>query len=403
MRYVIIGNGVAAQSAAEAIRQKDGSGTITILTKSSYHHYYVPALPEYLAGEKTVKDFTLRTVPWYEKHAIQVRLATEVTGVDPVTRTVMTASGDLFAYDRLLLATGGRSFVPPIPGVGSEGVLTLRTIDDADQILARVGTGRRLVVIGGGLLGIEAGNGLRRRGLEVTIIEAFPRLLPRQTDPVAADLLKKRLEGMGFRFILGASPTEIFQGPDGLSVRLEDGREVPSGGVVIISAGVRPEAGLATALGLETGLAVKVNDRMETSHKDIYAAGDVAEHRGRYYGIWPAATAQGRVAGLNMAGAFAEYHGTVPSNRLKVAGVDLLAAGELDPEGSRESLVSGVAEMGHYRKLVLDADVIIGAVLLGDVRGADYIQYAIQRKIDISSFREHLLDGDFDFSRLKAG
>jgi nitrite reductase (NADH) large subunit len=401
MRYVIIGNGVAANSAAEAIRQRDGDGSIVMLSRSRHNYYYVPALPEYLAGEKTISSFTLHDDAWYEKHDIEQHLAIEVTRIDSHEKAVVTATGERFAYDRLLLATGGRSFVPPIPGADLDGVLTLRTIDDADRILARMGSARRLVVIGGGLLGIEAGNGLRKRGIEVEVIETFPRLLPRQTDPAAAELLKKQLEEMGFRFILGAKPVEIFTGAAGLAVRLEDGREIPSGSGVLISAGVRPEAALATALGLEMGLAVKVNDRMETGHGDIYAAGDLVEHRGRYYGIWPAATAQGRVAGLNMAGGSAEYGGSVPSNRLKVAGVDLLAAGELDPEGSRDALLSTAG--GHYRKLVLDTDVIIGAVLLGDIRGADYIQYAIQKKVDVSRFREQLLDAHFDFSRLKTG
>jgi nitrite reductase (NADH) large subunit len=401
MKYVIIGNGVAANSAAEAVRKTDGAGSITMLSRSGHYFYYVPALPEYLAGEKSVKDFTLHDRSWYERNAIDLHLGAEVTGIDPTAKTVVTGEGASYPYDRLLLATGGRSNVPPIKGTDVEGVMTLRTIDDADRILDRIGTARRLIVIGGGLLGLEAGNGLRKRGLEVAVIEAADRLLPRQTDPAASALLRKQLEGMGFSFHLNVRIREIVRRDSGLSVATEGGADLLSDMVLLVSAGVRPETALAKALGLEIGLGVKVDDRMATAREDIYAAGDLIEHRGRYYGIWPAATAQGRVAGVNMAGGDMKYEGTVPSNKLKVAGVDLVATGELDAAGEMDSLVRVNDALLVYRKLVLRDNAVIGAVLLGDIRGADYIQFAIQAGRDISDVRDEIMEEGFDFKRLK--
>jgi len=403
MKYVIIGNGVAANSAAEAIRKTDGDGSVTMLSRSRHYFYYVPALPEYLAGEKAVKDFTLHDRSWFERNAIDLHLGVEATSIDPEAKTVITVDGACYTYDRLLLATGGRSNVPPIKGADADGVMTLRTIDDADRILDRMGSARGLIVIGGGLLGLEAGNGLRKRGLAVSVIEVADRLLPRQTDPAASALLQKQLEGMGFSFHLGVRIREIVRRDGGLTVVTEEGENLRSEMVLLVSAGVRPETALAQGLGLEIGLGVKVDDRMATAREDIYAAGDLIEHRGRYYGIWPAATAQGRVAGVNMAGGDMKYEGTVPSNKLKVAGVDLVAAGELDASGELESLVRVDEARLVYRKLVLRDNAVIGAVLLGDIRGADYIQFAIQTGRDISDVKGEVMAEGFDFKRLKEG
>lgn len=401
MNYVIIGSGVAANSAAESIRQVDKAGSITMLSRSSHYFYYVPALPEYLAGEKSLKDFTLHEADWYERNGIELHLGTEVTAIDPEKRTVFTRDGQVFVYDRLLLATGGVSRVPPIKGVDEEGVMTLRTVDDADRILEKAAPARRLIVIGGGLLGLEAGNGLRKRGLKVSVMEAAERLLPRQTDPTASVLLRNRLEGMGFVFHLGVTVQEISGTAGRLQVEILDGKRLETDMVLLVSAGVRPETTLAEAIGLRIGTAVQVDDRMATGLEGIYAAGDLVEHRGRYYGIWPAATAQGRVAGSNMAGRDALYEGTVPSNKLKVAGVDLVAIGEIDPDGALESLVRKDEAHHVYRKLVLRDNTIVGAMLLGDIHGSDYIQYAIKNSKDISEVKGEIMSESFDFSRLK--
>ncbi len=398
--YLIVGNGVAGNSAAETIRRIDPAGKVLMFSKEKNYFYYTPALPEYLGGEKQVKDFTLHDAQWYEKNRVDLYLETEITQIDPLKKIALTPKGAKYPYDELLLACGGKSFVPPIPGSSSPGVFTLRTIEDADAIRKKLQGARRTVIIGGGLLGLEAGNGLRKAGLEVSVVEFSPRLLPRQTDVAGAALLQRQMEEMGFCFYLGAKTQEIVPARDGLRVVLEGGPELLAD-LVLISAGVRPELTLAQTLKLAVDKGIKVDDHMFTGLKGVYAAGDLIEHRGRFYGIWPASMEQGRVAGANMAGQERTYAGTVPSNALKVVGIDLLAAGELDAEGKMESMVVKDEARKIYRKLVLKDHCIVGVLLLGDTRGKEEIQRAIQSKKDISPWEKELSSGNFDFSRLK--
>jgi nitrite reductase (NADH) large subunit len=396
--YLIVGNGVAGNSAAENIRKVDPKGNIFLFSKERYFFYYTPALPEYLAGEKEIKNFTLHGEDWYANNRIELHRETEITSIDPAKNIARSSRGGTVGYDCLLLACGGKSFVPPIPGSASEGVYTLRTIDDADTIRKRAKGARKAVVIGGGLLGLEAGNGLRKLGLEVSVIEFFPRLLPRQMDVPGAAILQKQMEEMGFRFHLGKKTREIVPGKDRLEVTLESGEKCEAD-LVLVSAGVRPELTLAKALGLEIDKGVKVDNTMKTSRDRIFAAGDLIEHQGRFYGIWPASQEQGRIAGMNMAGQKVEYQGTVPSNALKVVGIDLVATGEIDGEGRKESITRQTGRT--YQKLVLEDNRMIGAILLGDTRGSEEIQKAIRTGKNISSLKKDLADEHFDFGRLR--
>lgn len=396
--YLIVGNGVAGNSAAENIRKVDPEGNIFLFSKERYFFYYTPALPEYLAGEKEIKNFTLHGEDWYANNRIELHRETEITSIDPAKNIARSSRGGTVGYDYLLLACGGKSFVPPIPGSASEGVYTLRTIDDADTIRKRAKGARKAVVIGGGLLGLEAGNGLRKLGLEVSVIEFFPRLLPRQMDVPGAAILQKQMEEMGFRFHLGKKTREIVPGKGRLEVTLESGEKCEAD-LVLVSAGVRPELTLAKTLGLEIDKGVKVDNTMKTSRDRIFAAGDLIEHQGRFYGIWPASQEQGRIAGMNMAGQKVEYQGTVPSNALKVVGIDLVATGEIDGEGGKESITRQTGRT--YQKLVLEDNRMIGAILLGDTRGSEEIQKAIRTGKNISSLKKDLADEHFDFGRLR--
>jgi nitrite reductase (NADH) large subunit len=398
--YIIIGNGVAGNAAAESLRKYDKRGKIVIFAKERYPFYYVPALPEFLAGEKDLSALIIHNLDWYDKNQIDLHLETDITGIDPAAKTVLTAQGERYRYDRLLLATGGNSFVPPMKGADSEGVFTLRTLGDAQKIKEFARNCRQAILIGGGLLGLEAGNGLRKAGLKITVVEFFPRLLPRQMDVSGAALLQQQMEGMGFAFYLGAKTREIRREAGGLRVELEEGPSLPAD-MVLVSAGVRPELTLARSLGLAFDKGVKVDDQLRTGLDDIYAAGDLIEHRGRFYGIWPAALEQGRVAGAAMAGQKVEYAGTLLSNSLKVVGIDLLSAGEIDVEGALESLVSQDAAQKSYRKLVLKDNVLVGAILLGDLRSSKEIEQAIKAKKNLAALKTELAGGSFDFQRLK--
>ncbi len=400
--YLIIGNGAAGNGAAEAIRKMDSRGTIKMFSREKHYFYYVPALPEYIAGRKRRQDFTIHPESWYEKNRIEIHLATEIVGVQAREKEVIAKDGERFSYDKLLLACGGNSFLPSIPGCQSPGIYTLRTLEDAERIREKAQQSRKVVVIGGGLLGLEAGNGLRQLGLEVSVIEFYTRLLPRQMDRAGAALLQSRMEEMGFRFYLGAKTREIIPEKDKLQVCLEGGEKIATS-MVLISAGVRPDLALGKSLNLSMDKGIKVDDRMKTEIEGIFAAGDLVEHRGRFYGIWPASVEQGRVAGANMAEQERLYEGTVPSNALKVAGIDLVAAGEIDSEGKLEAIVTRDDAQRTYRKLVLQENRIAGMILLGDMRGSQEIQKAIQMQKDVSPYKGRLGEASFDFSRLISG
>jgi len=398
--YIIIGNGIAANTAAENIHKLEPGSSIHMFSREKHNFYYTPALPEFLSGEKDVKGMTLHNAAWYTERNIELHLNTAITAIDPAKKNVTTCDDDTYRYDKLLIATGGFSFVPPIQGADSPSVYSLRTLADAEAIRTQASQTKKLVLIGGGLLGLEAGNGLRKAGLDVTVVEFFPRLLPRQMDVAGAAILQKQLEDMGFSFYLGARTKEIaHDGSSSLTVNLESGEHIPAD-MVLVSAGVRPVVELAKQTGLVIDKAVTVNDSMETSIADVYAAGDVVEHNGVFYGIWPASMEQGRIAGLNMAGASEIYTGTVLANKLKVVGIDLTAAGDIDADNKLKSVVDENPEKSLYRKFVINNGRLAGAILFGDTRGSDAVMDAIKNKKDVSAYRDQLAQIDFDFSKL---
>lgn len=364
-RYVIVGNGVAGTTAAEHIRKNDEEGRIILLTEEDLPFYSRIRLIDYLAGDVDEAELVIRAPEWYAQQRIELRTGTRVTGADPDRRVVTFDRGGEIPYDLLLLASGSHSFIPPIIGSDKLGSFALRNIADARQIVSRCQAGGEAVVIGGGLLGLEAGNSLRRRGMQVTVVEFLPRLLPRQLDPTGAEKLREIMEGMGFSFHLNISVHEIQGGTTVERVVLDD-CEVLTADLVLIAAGVRPNLDLAGHLGVARNKGILVDDLLRTSRPEVFAAGDVTEFEGNVYGIWPAAAEQGRIAGTNMAGGSQRYRGTVAANKLKVAGIDLAAVGEIDAEGRYRSEVE--EGEGVYRKRVFDQENrLIGAVLLGDI------------------------------------
>lgn len=389
MKYVIIGCGVAGITAAQNIRKLDTSGEITILTNEQYPFYSRVRLIDFLAGKMVPESLLLKNERWYQENRMEVRTNTAAAGVDQAAKTVET-SGGKFGYDRLLLATGGVSLIPPLVGTDKQGVFALRSMREGIEITEYAKAHRHVLIMGGGLLGLEAGHNLLKAGNEVTVAEISPRLLPRQMDVRGARVLKAQLERMGLKFLLGAQSKEITGtgGADG--VLLADGKRVECD-MILISAGVRPNSALAQKLGLKIEKGVVVNDRMETEAKDIFAAGDLIQHRGIFYGIWSASEKQGEIAGINMAGGSAVYEGTTMSNTLKVAGVNLFSAGDMDEEGKYESIIHETDD--SYRKLVISENRVIGAILYGQTNGKRNVLNAITSKKDISAIRKELEDG----------
>jgi len=373
-QYVIIGNGVAGTTAAEYIRKNDEQGEITIVTDEDVSFYYRIRLNEYVSGDISEKDLAAKGEEWYREQKIDLRLVTRVMDVKPGEKALVTKDKDEIPYDVLLIATGSHSFIPPIKGAETSGVYALRNIRDARAISSAAKKNDHVVLIGGGLLGLEAGNALRKLKKEITVVEFFPRLLPRQLDVEGARRLQTMMAAMGFSFRLGAKTQEIGGGNQVKGVILEGGETIPTG-MVVISAGVRPNMELAASLELECDKGIKVDEHLATNQPDIYAAGDVAEFRGMPYGIWPAAMEQGKIAGTNMAGGDMRYEGTTMANSLKVVGIDLASAGNIDAEGKLESTV--VQDEKTYKKLVMEEGRIIGCIMLGDTKGFNRVTKAM--------------------------
>jgi nitrite reductase (NADH) large subunit len=394
-----VGNGVAGARAAVKIRETDQKGDIHIFTEEAYPFYYRVRFPEYVAGELTLQNLFIHTQEWYQNKEISIHLEEPITEVNVQKKEVTSQKGKTYAYDSLLMATGGQAFVPPIKGTEKEGVFTLRTMKDAIRMKEFSAGVKKAILVGGGLVGLETGGALLRKGIKVTVIEHNPRILPRQMDPEGARILQGKLESMGFSFFLSGEGEEILGKETVEGVRLKDGRTL-DGQMVIVSAGVKPNIQLAQAMGLEIKNGILVNDRLETKTESVFAAGDVAEHRGRCYGIWPASQRQGETAGINMAGGNALYEGTVLSNALKVVGISLTASGEIDAERRLECVVRQDRESGVYRKVAFKEDKIVGCILLGNVKGSPEILHAIEKKVDVKGYKNLILEEEFDFKRL---
>lgn len=385
--YVIIGNGVAGTTAAENIYTQDSEGKITIFSDEDLPFYYRLRLNEFISGDISETQLVAKKVTWYEDHNISLKLKTRIAEVKLQEKMAITEDNQRFSFDRLLMATGSHSFIPPIKGSENKGVFTLRDIQDARNISVYAKNVEDVILIGGGLLGLEAGHALKKLGKRIMVVEFFPRLLPRQLDVDGARRLQEIMEDMGFSFRLGAKTQEI-TGDGQVSGILLEGGESLSGGMVVVSAGVRPNTVLAERLALSIDKGIVVDEHLQTSQPGIYAAGDVAEYKGMPYGIWPAAMEQGKIAGINMAGGDMTYDGTTMANTLKVAGVDLASAGNIDAENEFETRIK--TEGGIYRKIVIKDNHIVGCIMLGNTKGFNRITKMMAEKTDVSQI-ENLL------------
>jgi ferredoxin-nitrate reductase len=362
-RLLVIGTGMAALETVEEVlkRTEPGAWRVTMLGEEPGPPYNRMLLSKLLAEEIAPAALDLRPPAWFAKHDIEVRGGCPATRIDPERRRVLAGDGGAHGYDALVIATGSRPFVPPIPGASEPPVLSFRTVADVAAIECAAHAARRAVVIGGGLLGLEAAAGLRRHGVGVTVVEAAPHLMPQQLDPAAAAMLATALEGLGIESACGVGVERCAAD----RVTLAGGREIEAE-LTVVAAGVRPETSLAADAGIEVNRGIVVDDEMRTSAPSVWAVGECAEHRGTVYGLWAPVAAQARVAGASLSGDPTAFHREVPATNLKIAGIDLFAGGE---DGGDE-LVWIDGRRGVYRKLILDGERLVAAILLGDVSGA---------------------------------
>lgn len=391
MRYTIVGNGVAGTTAALHIRKRDPEGEITIISDETLPFYSRIRLIEFLAGTAAEQDLVIFKDSWYERNRVNLMLGRTAASIAEKEGEIALDNGVIVPYDRLLLATGSRPAVPSVPGIAKQGVFTLRNIDDARRIISYIEDRERVILLGGGVLSIEVANALRTRGKAVTVSEVYPRLLPRQMDRQGSLVLQTMIKKKGIAFQLGTGVREIIGKLRAEGVILEDGTRI-EGDAFIIAAGVKPSAALVTPHGLSCTGGIPVDDRMKTSVPNVYAAGDGASHRGICYGIWAAAEKQGEIAGINMAGGDARYEGTLPSHMLKVAGIQLLSAGDIDPEDRFASRVRSDPDHGIYRKLVSHEGRLIGCILLGDLSGKQEILAALAKGSPLDTLGDALIN-----------
>ena len=403
-KYVVVGNGIAGVTAAQTIVRADPGASVHLLGSEPYPYYQRPRLWAWIAGEIEEQELFFRPGDWYAERGIQLHLDTRVSAIDPAAHTLSLDDGATVDYDRLLLATGGVPFVPPMAGTDTPGVFCLRTIEDARAIRAYAEHAERALVLGGGLLGLETARALLGPNRQVYVLEIFPHLLPRQLDAEGAAVLTRRLEAMGLRFHIGKTTEAVVGDGRVQGVRLSDGSEV-GGDMIVLSTGIRSQVDLARAAGIEVNRGVVVDDSLQTSAADVYAAGDVAEYQGRVYGIIPAAIEQARAAATNMVGSQPEsYTGTVPSTTLKIVGIDLTCLGETTVEGPEVTIVRRTdADSGIYKRLTLRDNAVTGAILLGDTTDVRSIQRLIAEGRSVAQYGERLIDGTLDLSALARG
>ncbi len=394
-KLVLIGNGMAGVRALEELlKLAPEQYDISVFGGEPYGNYNRIMLSPVLAGEKTVEQIMLNDEQWYADNGIRLFKGKWVECVDRARRVVQASDGTTAEYDRLIIATGSNPFIVPLPGKDLEGVITFRDIADVDAMLsACTAPGGKAIVIGGGLLGLEAANGLNKQGMDVTVVHLMDTLMERQLDKPAGALLKASLEEKGLKFLMQAQ-TEAILGTDKVSgVRFKDGLEVPAE-LVVMAVGIRPNFKLAEQIGLHCERGVVVTDTMQTYDPRIYAVGECVQHRGQTYGLVAPLFEQAKVCANHLAHiGIARYEGSVTSTKLKVTGIDLFSAGDFTGDDSTQALVLQDPGRGLYKKVVLKDNRIQGAVMYGDTIDGTWYFELMRDGTDVSGFRDSLLFG----------
>lgn len=399
---MIVGGGVAGFTAARGLRELDADIGIEIYTREPYLYYYRPRLPDVVSGEVEPEEIVAFQAEWYESRRIDVRLEEPVVSVDPAEHRISLEGGRGVDYDSLLIASGADPFVPPIDGSDREGVHVLRTVDDALAIRARAADSDQAVVVGGGLLGLEAGRGLQRAGLSVTVLEGADWLMPRQLDSEAASILRNDIEKLGITVLTGVK-VEAIEGEGEVSgVRLADGTVFPCE-ITLISTGVRSALGFLEGSGLTTERGVVVDPSMRTSAEGVFAAGDVAQLSGMNGGNIPVAIAQADAAAVGLSG---EKEGArakaVSYNTLKIVGIDVFSAGETScDDGDCSEHVYEDEDEGIYRKVITREGVLAGAMVVGSRRGVRELNGLVQSRADVGKWEDAIAREDFDFESME--
>ena len=391
-RLVIIGNGMAPGRMLEHLFEAaPGRFAVTIFNAEPRVNYNRLMLSPVLSGEKTYVEIITHGDAWYAENGVVLHKSAPVTLIDRVAKRVVSANGVVAEYDHLVIATGSSPFIPPVPGHQLPGVVTYRDLDDVDKMLA-AGSDCKVVVIGGGLLGLEAAAGLKMQGMDVTVLHLGPTLMERQLDQAAGYLLEKAFTDRGIRVITQANTRQVLGTDRVEGVELADGTVIDCA-MVVMAVGIRPATALAKNAGLAVNRGIVVDDQMRTEDPHVFALGECAEHRGTCYGLVAPLYEMGKVLADTLIGQKAAYQGSVTSTKLKVTGIDLFSAGDFGEGEDREEIVLRDASNGVYKRLVLKNDRIIGAVLYGETSDGPWFFDLLKRGVDTREMRDTLVFG----------
>ncbi|MGR6431868.1 nitrite reductase large subunit NirB [Rhizobium sp. PAMB 3174] len=392
-KLVIIGNGMAPGRMLDELFEKaPGLYDVTIFNAEPRVNYDRIMLSPVLSGEKAYEDIIIHTDEWYAAHGVTLHKGAKVAKIDREAKTVTAENGVTASYDKLVIATGSSPFIIPVPGHDLPGVLAYRDLDDVSKMLDIAARKGRAVVIGGGLLGLEAAYGLKRQGMEVTVIHLMPTIMERQLDPAAAYLLEKALTERGIEIITKANTKRIIGEDKVTGIELEDGRVIDAD-MVVMAVGIRPASALAKDAGIAVNRGIVVDDGMMTSDPDVYALGECAEHRGVCYGLVAPLYESARVLADRLTGGSGEYQGSVVNTKLKVTGINLFSAGDFADGDDRQEIVLRDANAGVYKRLILKDNRIIGAVLYGETADGSWFFDLMKRQVDITEMRDTLIFG----------
>jgi ferredoxin-nitrite reductase len=390
-RVLIVGGGIAGHTAAKTARGLDPDAQITIVTDEAHSFYNRLNLTRFLADEVKREELFDYGPPWYAEQQLEVLTGTRVIGLDPVHKAALLAEGRELGYDACILAHGSAPSTPPFHREGVKGVWLLRTLQDVEGILAQAREGSRVAVIGGGVLGLEAAWGVKKRGATVHVLEALPYLMPRQLDRTAAALFTEKLRGMGIEALVGVGVQELLGDASIEGVALADGRRIDAD-LVIVSTGIRPNVDWVKRSGIHCDRGVLVDDRMQTSAPGVFATGDVAQWRGQVVGLWTNAVEQGKVAAANAVGRTAFFPGFVPVTILKCLDIPLVSMGEVREDGDGiTSRVTCDADAGTYRRVVFRHGIPIGGLMLGTAGGMGEMRQLIEGGVELEKLRRKVV------------
>lgn len=392
-KLILIGTGMAGSRFLDyLLQQAPDQYEIRVFNKEPVGGYNRIMLSPVLAGEKRVDEIMTHDASWFSQKGIHLHTGTIISEIDADKQTVKTDLGQTYYYDDLIIATGSNPFVLPVPGSDLAGVVTFRDIRDVNQMITASNQTQKAVVIGGGLLGLEAAYGLQKRGMDVTVVHNGPILMNVQMDEEAGKMLQASLEAKGMKFAMNAFTSELVGDESVEAIRFQDGREIETD-LVVMAVGIRPNVKLAQQTGLEVNRGIVVDDQLRTSFPHIYALGECNEHRGQCYGLVAPLYEQAEVLAKTLAGAEAAYQGSVTSTMLKVTGVNLFSAGEFNGSDDSETIVYRDKAQNVYRKIVLQSNRIIGSVMFGDTTDCNWIFDLLKTQQDVSALRDTLIFG----------